>query len=498
MEAIDRSEKRLGFAGQPRIVSFHINEATGEKHLHAAWFRVDFESERAIDPGMFKNHLKQMARKLEREFVLRELSNDRPREHRARAADRNEFEQSRRLGTDIDAVRTAILDCYEQSDSGKAFKAALESRGVELATGDRRDCFVVIDAAGGHHALNKKLTGQTLAATREKLADLDRSQLPSADQAQALQAERQHAREAAQQEARAGAERPLPAMAHMVERLNEQPEIGARPQIAQTRNENFEQPERPAEEARKMERERQFGAAAFDATAPDARLREAWRQPEFSKATIEADPWTAVYLEIPKNAEPWLLLHAQGIAHECEGMISRGPGAGPLLQQGNDGPNENLERAGRRALDLEERLQEYLGQEMPRPTRPEISETLAQAVTEPFGLGERVTLRAAEQIGDRLGKGIEALADSIAPEPPMTKEQAELAARAAQEATEARERAAPQQQWDAERGQEIDEAVRQQQNELIERYSRYGVIEPVEQPKERGQDFGREIERDRD
>lgn len=190
MEAVDRSEKRLGFTGQPRLVSFHINEATGEKHLHAAWFRVDFESERAIDPGMFKNHLKQLSRKLERDFSIRELSNDRPAERRARAAERKEFEESRRLKTDVNALRTAILDCYRQSDSGKAFRAALEGQGLELANGDRRDCFVVIDQAGGHHALNKKLTGQTLAATRDKLADLDRNQLPGVEQAKALQAER--------------------------------------------------------------------------------------------------------------------------------------------------------------------------------------------------------------------------------------------------------------------------------------------------------------------
>ena len=31
-------------------------------------------------------------------------------------------------GTDIKAIRAAILDCFEQSDNGKAFKAALDAR----------------------------------------------------------------------------------------------------------------------------------------------------------------------------------------------------------------------------------------------------------------------------------------------------------------------------------------------------------------------------------
>jgi hypothetical protein len=190
LEVAEREEKRLGFTGQPRILSLHIDPATGDKHLHAAWFRIDLEHMRAIDPGMFKNNLKEVARTAERDFALREVSNTRQPHDRARIADRKEAEQSRRLGTDVRAIRTAILDCYEQSDSGKAFRAALDGQGLMLANGDRRDCFVVVDHEGGHHALNKKLTGQTLAGTRERLADLDRSQLPSVEQAQALQAER--------------------------------------------------------------------------------------------------------------------------------------------------------------------------------------------------------------------------------------------------------------------------------------------------------------------
>lgn len=199
MEVADREEKRLGFKGQPRIVSYHIDPASGEKHMHVAWFRVDLETMRAIDPGLFKNHLKQLARDIERDFGLRQVGNGREAGDRARIADRDEVEESRRLGTDVRAIRTSILDSYEQSDSGKAFKAALEAKGLVLANGDRRDCFVVVDPEGGHHALTKKLTGQTLAATRERLADLDRSQLPSVDQAKTLQAERLQAQEAQKQ-----------------------------------------------------------------------------------------------------------------------------------------------------------------------------------------------------------------------------------------------------------------------------------------------------------
>src|SRR6202023_3070473 len=72
--------------------------------------------------------------------------------------------------------------------------------------------------------------------------------------------------------------------------------------------------------------ENSFGRAAFDATEPDARVRAAWQETEFSRATIEADPWTAVYLAIPQDADHWLLIKAIDAANQCQDMIVRGPG----------------------------------------------------------------------------------------------------------------------------------------------------------------------------
>jgi hypothetical protein len=188
--ALERMEKRLGCEGQPRIVSFHTNVQTGEKHMHVAWFRINLETMKALDPGLYKNNLKQMCRALEKEFCLREVSNFRKPEDRARIADRNEVEEARRNGMDDRAIRNVILDCLQRTDGGKAFKAALDERGLILSNGDRRDCFVVIDQAGGHHALNKKLSGLTLPAMRDRLSDLDRTELPGVDQAKAMQEEK--------------------------------------------------------------------------------------------------------------------------------------------------------------------------------------------------------------------------------------------------------------------------------------------------------------------
>ena len=190
LQIADREQKRLGFEGQPRIVSFHIEKETGERHMHMAVFRIDLETMKAIDPGLYKNHLKQLCRMLEKEYGLQEVSSVRKPEDIARIGDRKEVEEARRLGMDERAIRNTIVDCLQRTDGGKAFHAALDERGLILANGDKRDCFVVIDQAGGHHALNKKLTGLTLGALRDRLSDLDRSHLPSVDQAKAMQQEK--------------------------------------------------------------------------------------------------------------------------------------------------------------------------------------------------------------------------------------------------------------------------------------------------------------------
>ena len=212
----DREEKRLGFSGLPRAWSFHVNEKTGEMHAHMAWFRVDAETGTARDPGLFKLRLMEVARASEIELGLRQLDNNRQPLDTARAPERKEMEESRRLGTDVRAIRAAILDCLEHSDNGRAFKAALEDRGLILANGDRRDCFVVLDQAGGQHALNKKLTGQTLAQMRERLADLDRGELPGVEQAQAMQRAAGPEKLPDGREARAEAERAFAAAANRV------------------------------------------------------------------------------------------------------------------------------------------------------------------------------------------------------------------------------------------------------------------------------------------
>jgi hypothetical protein len=187
----DRIEKRLGFEDQPRAVAFH-HGPDGESHMHIAWSRIDTsdpEQMRAIDPGLYKNKLKEVCRSLESDLDLTKVKNERDVDDKTRAAGRDEFEEARRLGTDLKDIRNTIRACWEQSDTGQAFAAALDQQGLILARGDKRD-FVIVDHEGGQHALSKRITDATAAVTRARMADVDRASLPDIDAARELQAER--------------------------------------------------------------------------------------------------------------------------------------------------------------------------------------------------------------------------------------------------------------------------------------------------------------------
>lgn len=199
LEIADGCDLALGRAmtHQARAAVLHIDQKTGDMHLHLAYDLIrQTEDGRCFVHrlGKFENKLQLYAREIEVKYGLQILSNE-PRPG-ARRADRNELEESRRLGTDIHAIRSAILERFQQADNGRAFDAAMKDQGYIVAGGDR-NCFVVIDDLGGKHALNKKLTGLTLKEIDTRLGDLDRAQLPSVDQAKQMQADRA-AREASQ------------------------------------------------------------------------------------------------------------------------------------------------------------------------------------------------------------------------------------------------------------------------------------------------------------
>lgn len=190
----DRMEKALGFQGQARAVAFHRSDAHGD-HLHVAWSRIDLDTMKAIDPGLFALKMRDEARKLEAELGLRRLSNEPRRDRLTKAAKQGEFEQAKRLDTDLDAIRNGIRQAWDGSDNGPRLAAALEQQGLILARGDRRD-FVVIDAAGGEHALGKRVCGVTAGEVKQRLGgEAFKRGLPSVAEARATQRAREEERE---------------------------------------------------------------------------------------------------------------------------------------------------------------------------------------------------------------------------------------------------------------------------------------------------------------
>jgi hypothetical protein len=140
IEIANRCDTALGWfmPQQPRAARLHIDRRTGDMHLHLGYSLVAENEDgklHVLKLGLYKNKLKHLARELEKDYGLKIVSNKRQPGDRARAGDRNEFEESRRLGTDLKAIRTGILDCFEKSDNGKAVKAALDERSLRPATG---------------------------------------------------------------------------------------------------------------------------------------------------------------------------------------------------------------------------------------------------------------------------------------------------------------------------------------------------------------------------
>lgn len=180
-QVADRIGSKLGYSDQPRAMAFHIDKKSGHEHMHLAWSRVEEETMTAKPLPYFKLRLKEVCRELEDTLDLTRVSSDRPRPE-IMSGSRAEQEQSRRLDTDQHDIRGGIRDAYDQSDSGKAFAAALADKGMSLCQGERRD-FIVVDAEGGIHALGKRLLGTTAAETRHRLADIDRETLPTVAEA---------------------------------------------------------------------------------------------------------------------------------------------------------------------------------------------------------------------------------------------------------------------------------------------------------------------------
>jgi hypothetical protein len=171
--------------------------------------------------------------------------------------------------------------------------------------------------------------------------------------------------------------------------------------------------------------------------------RDAWQAPEFSRETIAADAWTAVYLPVPENPDPGLLLNARNWASELE-QYAEGFGAfsQPLVDERAHTPEQGAAAAADRVVDLDSRLGQM------REAALMIEEDRASVETREPRSGLLSLESAAERASEHMARAIDLFLGSIigyfVSEPELTPQQIHDLTRANAERDESRaiERAA--------------------------------------------------------
>jgi hypothetical protein len=178
-KAIEQVEAKLGLVGHPRVVVFH--EKHGRRHAHCVWSRIDAESMTAVRMSHDRFKLGDISRQLymEHGWKMPEGLID-PALRDPLTFDRKEWFLAKRAGKDPRDIKAAFQQCWAASDSGKAFRQALEQRGYYLAHGDRRGV-VAVDTNGEVYAV-ARWAGVRTKEVEKRLDDLDA--LPSVREAQ--------------------------------------------------------------------------------------------------------------------------------------------------------------------------------------------------------------------------------------------------------------------------------------------------------------------------
>ncbi|MCP5389608.1 MAG: relaxase/mobilization nuclease domain-containing protein [Novosphingobium sp.] len=195
LAAIDHIEDKLGLAGQPRAVVFHVKN--GREHCHVVWSRIDLDTMKAIPLSHDRMKLRTCARELAHAYGLTlpaGLAEDRgdARFESSRDVTFAEKAMAEASGITPEQRRANITALFRSSDSAESFRAGLERSGYVLAQGERR-AYVVVDRVGHVHALARQIDGARTKDVKARLAELPADNLPTVEAAQAQQKARQQA-----------------------------------------------------------------------------------------------------------------------------------------------------------------------------------------------------------------------------------------------------------------------------------------------------------------
>jgi hypothetical protein len=191
--AVDRLEKELGLDGQPRAVVMH--EKHGRQHIHVVWQRTDIDTMTMVPDSYNYVAHERASLALENEFGHEHV----PGKHAKRDREKQpafpkekinhaEWQQAERAGIDPRQFKETITALYQHSDSGQAFQAALDERGLIVAKG-RRD-YVIVAEDGQVYSLARQISGVREKDLRAFMADVDRESIPTVEQVKAQQEER--------------------------------------------------------------------------------------------------------------------------------------------------------------------------------------------------------------------------------------------------------------------------------------------------------------------
>lgn len=179
-EMIDASMStldKLGLTEHQAVIVYH-NE-TKHRHVHVICNLVNPETGKTARVSHDQLKLSKWAEEYEiktgQVYCNDRVENNRKREELAQQkSDNQEKTQSaivkhrekRNLRADL------VQSLYQRSDSGQAFRSALEENDLTLAKGDRRG-FVLVDNNGDVFSLSRQLKGQRASDIKARLADID-------------------------------------------------------------------------------------------------------------------------------------------------------------------------------------------------------------------------------------------------------------------------------------------------------------------------------------
>ena len=197
LDYIDRVENRLGLAGQPRAVVFHIKKDKNgipREHCHVVWSRIDAERGKARQIAFDHDKLMMVTREFARDHGLklpdgyyRDKGQERPRKNRQLSL--YEKSQQEKGGLTKEQHMAQVTAAWRKRDTPRAFVRSLEDMGYILATGTRD--YVLVDLYGNMNSLPKLIDDKQVRTKdlREFLGkEFPKDSLPSVDEARALAA----------------------------------------------------------------------------------------------------------------------------------------------------------------------------------------------------------------------------------------------------------------------------------------------------------------------